>query len=771
MLNEHNVLVKSFRMAKEKLHQSQDSNVKLKLIGKRSGDARTYNLPTVNEVAALVVGDFDESLGERDILVETRTGKLQRISELNPAYFGLQYPLLFPYGEDGYREDIPLGNANSVTSRGRQRVSIRQFLAFRLQQRDNLNSCMLKTKRLFQQFVVDGYTMIESGRLQYVRIHQKQLRCEMYKGLSDAILRGENDPCTQGKRIILPPSFTGGARFMIQNYQDAMAICRWAGYPDLFITFTCNPKWPEITRFLRVHNLKPEDRPDIVSRIFKVKLDGLIKDFRRKKVFGNVKAVVYTIEFQKRGLPHAHILLFLENDSKYPTMNDVDKIISAEIPDFHSDPSYYEAVKELMMHGPCGPGVKSSPCMVNGKCTKHFPKPWCSETKVDDDGYPVYRRRKNGRTVKKNNIVLDNRFVVPHNRYLLMKYKAHMNVEWCNQSRSIKYLFKYINKGRDRVTAGFYSTTNEEGTNNPIDEIKMYYDCRYISPCEASWRIFGFEIQYKNPAVERLSFHFPDEQPVIFSDHDELDRILDRKTVKDSMFLAWFEANKKYAEARGLTYVEFPQKFVWKQKTREWVPRKIAFSIGRIYYVPPGSGEIYYLRCLLNHIRGATCFNDLKTIKGVLYRTYREACYALGLLSDDKEYVDGITEASYWAFAFLLRILFAILLVSESLSRPDDVWKKCWKFLADDIQHKQRLLYQHPGYYILGHALGIPSAFASCLPQHNRGLESVFHDREVCLKKYKMVKAIESEQYRRKIGVHTTTHQSMIKLKYNTVIF
>ncbi|XP_057788663.1 uncharacterized protein LOC131005654 [Salvia miltiorrhiza] len=108
MLDENNVLVKTFRMAKEKIIDQGQSDVKIKLIGRRHGDARTYNLPTVSEVAALVVGDFDESMGDRDLIVETQTGELKRINELHAAYLGLQYPLLFPYGEDGFREDIPL---------------------------------------------------------------------------------------------------------------------------------------------------------------------------------------------------------------------------------------------------------------------------------------------------------------------------------------------------------------------------------------------------------------------------------------------------------------------------------------------------------------------------------------------------------------------------------------------------------------------------------------------------------------------------------------
>ncbi|KAM3379276.1 hypothetical protein P3S68_011690 [Capsicum galapagoense] len=79
-----------------------------------------------------------------------------------------------------------------------------------------------------------------------------------------------------------------------------MVICKWVGYPDLFITFTCIPKWPEITRFVGRRGLNTEDRPDILSRIFKIKLDHLIKNLKANQVFGKVKAVIYTIEFQKK---------------------------------------------------------------------------------------------------------------------------------------------------------------------------------------------------------------------------------------------------------------------------------------------------------------------------------------------------------------------------------------------------------------------------------------------------------------------------------------
>ena len=168
-------------------------------------------------------------------------------------------------------------------------------------------------------------------------------------------LRGDTDPITVGKRIVLPPSFTGSPRYMVQNYQDAMAICRWAGYPDLFLTFTCNPKWPKINHCLEfIEDLKYEDQPDIVARVFKIKLDKLLYDLRHKSHFGGVIAIVYTIEFQKRGFPHAHILLFLDPKDKCPSPIDIDIIIMAEILDPDDDPVANKAVKQFILHRQCG---------------------------------------------------------------------------------------------------------------------------------------------------------------------------------------------------------------------------------------------------------------------------------------------------------------------------------------------------------------------------------------------------------------------------------
>ncbi|KAL4344186.1 hypothetical protein AHAS_Ahas11G0153200 [Arachis hypogaea] len=153
--------------------------------------------------------------------------------------------------------------------------------------------------------------MVKSKRLKFFRCKQPQLRVDKYKCLHESLINGDVDAARLGKRIILPSTFTGGPKYMMNNCKDAFTICRYAGYLTNFITMTCNPEWDEIKTKVTPIGLKAEDLPDILCQVFKIKLNGLIDDLKGRKIFD-----VCTLKFQKRGLPHAHIVLFMINEFK-----------------------------------------------------------------------------------------------------------------------------------------------------------------------------------------------------------------------------------------------------------------------------------------------------------------------------------------------------------------------------------------------------------------------------------------------------------------------
>ena len=97
------------------------------------------------------------------------------------------------------------------------------------------------------------------------------------------------------------------------------------------------------------------------------------------------------------------------------------------------------------------------------------------------------------------------------------------------------------------------------------------------------------------------------------------------------------EANAKYEDARELSYADFPTKWVWNSQNKAWHRRKSRKCIGRMFYVHPSSGERFYLRMLLNIVKRVQSFEEIRTVNGVTYETYKATCYAIGLLDEDKE--------------------------------------------------------------------------------------------------------------------------------------
>ncbi|UYV70293.1 hypothetical protein LAZ67_7002421 [Cordylochernes scorpioides] len=332
-------------------------------------------------------------------------------------------------------------------------------------------------RRLFQQYVVDAYVKTEGNRLNYIHQNQSLLRVELYQGLMDYIHEQEHSRGVRIGRIsILPSSFPGSSRAMQQNYQDAMAIVRKFGRPDLFVTFTCDPRWTDIVENL-LPNQNPSDRPDLVARVFNLKLQQLLHEIVSQHVLGVVIARVHVVEFQKRGLPHAHMLFMLREEDKPRDRDAIDRLVCAEIPSPTMQVQLYDMVRKHMIHGPCGNFNLHSPCMSDGKCTKDFPKSFLQLTEANNNGYPRYRRRDDGQTLVVGTHEVDNRWVVPYNPYLLVRFNAHINVEVCASVKSVKYLFKYVYKGHDRAEVEV-SVGELDMESRAHDEIKNFLDAR-----------------------------------------------------------------------------------------------------------------------------------------------------------------------------------------------------------------------------------------------------------------------------------------------------
>jgi hypothetical protein len=331
-------------------------NVMVQLCAESARPSCQYDLPSVDEIAVVIPGDGTQYTDSCDIVLTPRSGSLHRINDAHPAYACLHYVLLFPWGSLGWSWDmyqqIP---EQERTNRSRLRVSQCQFYASQLHPQQNKFPAIFYGGRLFQQYIVDVWASTDQRRLSYLTHNQPVLRAALYSGMEDALRQGDQavDPNELGQRTVLPSSYTGGPRYMHQLFQDAMALAHYFHRIDLFITVTCNPSWPKITAALLLGQTA-SDRPDLVARVFAIYKTAVIRDLYDRHIFGTAVGYIHTIEFQKRGLPHMHLLLFLSSPWKVTHPPDVDSIVRAYWPNPVTEPHLFNVVKSCMVHRPCG---------------------------------------------------------------------------------------------------------------------------------------------------------------------------------------------------------------------------------------------------------------------------------------------------------------------------------------------------------------------------------------------------------------------------------
>ncbi|XP_052169379.1 uncharacterized protein LOC127786097 isoform X1 [Oryza glaberrima] len=283
-------------------------------------------------------------------------------------------------------------------------------------------------------------------------------------------------------------------------------------------------------------------------------------------------------------------------------------------------------ITKFMIHGPCGDANPSCPCMVDGQCSKNYPKEYCEETTI-------------------------------------------------------------LQNGHVRIGLQRKRTSAESSTQQP-NEIDTYLECRCVAPNEAAWRLLRFVVHYTDPSVERLHVHMPFDNNIMFTEDDNLEQVLENPMNHITKLTAWFVANREYAEAAPYTYVEFPEYFTWHADGKYWAPRKNhRKKIGRIAHVGPAQGDVYYLRMLLHIIRGAKSYANVRTIEGCIYPTFQAACQALGLLGDDREWSFAMADAAHWALPYQLRELFVTLLLFCDVANPLALFEEYMASMGEDATY------------------------------------------------------------------------------------
>ncbi|KAH7697675.1 hypothetical protein AAVH_35240, partial [Aphelenchoides avenae] len=600
-------------------------------------DPRNYDLPVANEVAALFTTDADGLVPEAYITVHERGKDIRRIRYIDPMLEPAAFPLIYPAGCKGYTLGIPLQAPDGK----RKDASRREYCCWRMAVREGQFNPLHHCGRLFQEWAVSMFAFMEGDRMNFYRLHQKELKADSYN--LQHFLEGlefDGNP-TIGKAIILPATYPGSPRYWTNQFEDAMAIVRYYGRPDIFLTMTCNPSWPEVREVITVTLDEGEefeeystDRPDIIARVFDMKKDALMAELREGRCFGELVAWIFVIEFQKRGLPHLHAILTLKDADKIRTAEEVDRCISAQLPDEDTEKELFDLVTKHHIHGPnCRTNPHAMCKDAKGLCRWNYPKPYNPTTRITEDGRVYCARPDNGRStavmVRNEPVPATNKDVAPFCPRLLLKFRCHVYVDLVQDHMAIKYLYKYCTKGPDKAKATIRNDTVV------YDEINLHVDSRCVTPPEAMWRLQGRPLIGKSHSTQKLDIHLSGKK-------------------------AYFRLNEEDAFARDLYYSQVPEFYTLK--------------------VEDGSGASVIRT--LSH--GATSFEQLYWVGEERCATYAIACLRRGITSDDSEWDRTLEEAVGWKSCAQLRHFFALVIVHCRPKEPYILWEKYKRDFSED---------------------------------------------------------------------------------------
>jgi hypothetical protein len=366
----------------------------------------------------------------------------------------------------------------------------------------------------------------------------------------------------------------------------------------------------------------------------------------------------------------------------------IDDVVQAELPSQEKEPELYQLVNDFMRHRETHLQSEYSRCNKKGRCIYGFPQPVQPYTMVDEHGRVKYRRRSE-----------QDAWITSYIPALLKLLQCHIHVDVCFTANVVLYLYKYLYKGPD--TTKFNIVQGEAIP--PRSEIDDYQNARYLSSTEAAWRILRYHITTNSPSVVAIGIHLPDQQlgqmirmASIASSVTKLMIYLHRPLAPefDDMRLLQFYKAYRIALVPASKWPvpllkpgDYTISITDRGALQHYqVLRRSHRVITRLKSYPPRTGELFYLRAVLQHHVGRS-WKDLYTVAGVQYTSFQAAAIALGLFQRDGEAHFAMTEAIDASYSpGQLRFLFASILVDV----PTDALKLYNDFLTDmswDLQN------------------------------------------------------------------------------------
>ncbi|KAF4529574.1 hypothetical protein B566_EDAN017726 [Ephemera danica] len=596
-----------------------------------------------------------------------------------------------PNGRQQFRlyDERPPTSARAAAAGGGARnyvyVTMNELYRFKIADREG-NEIIVDAGKIYQQYVLWTYLKVINNTDWYHKQNMQEKRMatanELRAFAAGQPLRNPEQRRTGHQNILSKPTRAKTPRWYDRKLEEARAVAAVYGSPTYFVTFTCNLRWKEIRE-----NLKPgqkaEDRPDLLVAVMYLKLLVLLDVLLSKNYLGRVLTYVYVVEYQKRGLPHIHLLLTVLPEDRPTTPAQLDAVISAEFPDPVADPETFRIVAECMIHEKCqGRVVRRCHQRPDGKCSAGYPQPFAEATVVcGPEKKPVYKRTaQSPRYIPPGDTAeYDNSHVVPHNRLLLRLFASHVNVELLFGGIH-RYLFPYLFKGADYATLEYGD-----------DRDNVYIHGRYIGSCEAAWSLKGYPDYGMKPGLYSMVIHLEGEHGV---SHDQgcEEEAVNKDDFDKTTFTSWMALNQDPVlgpAARPLLYEQLAREYVLDR--RQWKKRRDLNKvvIPCIRTIGKKCLELTSLELLTHVVRGATSFEDLRSevLDGqrVTHRSYYAAACLRGLFDQHHRSEDAFRHyAGDPALAVVdpatkcpnLRFLFAVGLAHVGFRSPEVILRQ-----------------------------------------------------------------------------------------------